>query len=253
MAKKKRPVALVTGGTSGIGLAILHRFAREGYDLVFCGRNQRRGEKAAAEILKKYGLRPIFVCADVGKEEGLRQVMVQGPGCLGRLDVLCNNAGIQKIGTIEELTLADWDEVMSVNARGAFVLTRMALPYLKKAKGCIVNVASTGGLVGYAGGSAYCVSKAALVMLTKVLALELAPSRIRANCVCPGAVNTPMVPPRIRKRVASQIPLGRVGLPQEVAELVHYLASVHAEQITGATFVLDGGVTAGRARLAGSL
>jgi len=249
LAKNKRPVALVTGGTSGIGLALLHRFAQEGYDSVFCGRNKRRGEKAAAEISSKYGLFSFFVRADLGKEEDLRQIMAEGPDKLGRLDVLCNNAGIQKIGGIETLTPTDWDEVMAVNTRSAFLLTRMALPYLKKAKGCIVNIASTGGLIGYSGGSAYCVSKAALIMLTKVLALELAPLRIRANCVCPGAVNTPMVPSKSRKRIANQIPIGRIGLPKEIAQLVFYLASKHAKQITGATFVVDGGVTAGRIRL----
>ena len=169
---------------------------------------------------------------------------------MGRLDVLCNNAGVQKLGAIEDLTPAVWDEVMSINARGAFLSTRMALPYLRKVRGRIVNVASTGGLVGYAGGSAYCVSKAAMVMLTKVLALELAPAHVRVNCVCPGAVKTPMVPSGSIKRVARQIPLGRIGLPKEVADLVFYLASDNARQITGGTFVMDGGVTAGRTRLA---
>ncbi len=250
MARNKRPVVLVTGGTSGIGQAVLHRFAQEGYDLAFCGRNLRRGEKAAAEIKKKFACRALFVPADVSNEEAVRRVMELGPGRLGRLDVLCNNAGIQKIAPIEDLSPAEWDEVMSVNARGAFLATQMALPYLRKVKGCIVNVSSTGGLVGYAGGSAYCVSKAALVMLTKVLALELAPYRVRVNCVCPGATDTPMVPPKSLKRVASQIPLGRVGLPREVADLIYYLSSASAKQITGGTFVVDGGVTAGRPRLA---
>jgi len=249
LARNKRPVVLVTGGTSGIGLAVLHRFAQEGYDLAFCGRNLRRGEKAVADIKKKFACRVVFVPADVSKEEAVRRVVELGPGRMGRLDVLCNNAGIQKIGPIENLTPAEWDEVMSVNARGAFLSTQMALPYLRKVKGCIVNIASTGGLVGYAGGSAYCVSKAALVMLTKVLALELAPSRVRVNCVCPGAVDTPMVPSKSLKRVASKIPLGRVGLPREIADLVYYLASTSAKQITGGVFVVDGGVTAGRPRL----
>lgn len=250
MAKNKRPVALVTGGTSGIGLAVLHRFAQEGYDLAFCDRNLQRGEKAAAAIKKKYHGQVVFVPGDVGKEEEVRRVVERGPGRWGRLDLLCNNAGIQKIGSIENLTAADWDEVMSVNTRGAFLITQLALPYLRKAKGSIVNIASTGGLVGYAGGSAYCVSKAALVMLTKVLALEFAPSGVRVNCICPGAVDTPMLPSKSLKRVASRIPLGRVGHPREVADLVYYLASGSAKQITGGTFVVDGGVTAGRPRLA---
>ena len=250
LAMNKRPVAFVTGGTSGIGLAVLHRFAQEGYDLAFCGRNLQRGEKAATEIKKRYKCQVLFVPGDVGKEAEVRRVVEQGPGRLGRLDVLCNNAGIQKIGPIEDLSPAEWDEVMSINARGAFLATQLALPYLRKVKGCIVNISSTGGLVGYAGGSAYCVSKAALVMLTKVLALELAPSRVRVNCVCPGATDTPMVSPKSLKRVASQIPLGRVGLPREVADLVFYLTSASAKQITGGTFVMDGGVTAGRPRLA---
>ena len=250
LAKNKRPVALVTGGTSGIGLAVLHRFAQEGYDLAFCGRNLQRGEKAATEIKKKYQCQVQFVPGDVGKEAEVQRVVERGPGRWGRLDVLCNNAGIQKIGSIEDLTAADWDEVMSINTRGAFLVTQLALPYLRKAKGSIVNIASTGGLMGYAGGSAYCVSKAALVMLTKVLALEFAPSGVRVNCICPGAVDTPMVASKSLKRVASRIALGRVGLPREVADLVHYLTSASAKQITGGTFVVDGGVTAGRPRLA---
>lgn len=250
MANKQRPVVLVTGGTSGIGLAVLHRFALEGYRLVFCGRRERKGAKVAADLSQRYGRRAIFVPANVGDEETVRRVMDEGPGKLGRLDVLCNNAGIQKVAPIEDLSPRAWDEVMSTNARGAFLMSRMALPYLRKARGCIVNVASTGGLVGYAGGSAYCVSKAALVMLTKVLALELAPARIRVNCVCPGAVHTPMVPSGSLRRVASRIPLRRVGLPREIAEIIFYLSSIHAKQITGGTFVVDGGVTAGRARLA---
>ncbi|NIO11464.1 MAG: SDR family oxidoreductase [Deltaproteobacteria bacterium] len=252
MARNKRPVVLVTGGTSGIGLAVLHHFARKGYDLAFCGRNVRRGEKAVADIRKKYSSRVLFVPGDVSKEEAVERVVKEGPGRLGRLDVLCNNAGIQKISAIQDLSPADWDEVMSVNARGAFLITRLALPYLKKSKGSIVNVASTGGLMGYAGGSAYCVSKAALVMLTKVLALELAPFKVRVNCICPGAVDTPMVPSKSLKSVASRIPLRRVGRSEEIAELVYYLSSQSAKQITGGTFVVDGGVTAGRPRLAPS-
>jgi NAD(P)-dependent dehydrogenase (short-subunit alcohol dehydrogenase family) len=121
---------------------------------------------------------------------------------------------------------------------------------LKKSKGTIINIASTGGLVGYAGGSAYCASKAAVVMLSKTTALEFAPHGIRVNCICPGATRTQLIPASKIKELPRQIPLGRVGEPSDVAELAFFLASEKARQITGGVYVIDGGITAGRPRLA---
>jgi NAD(P)-dependent dehydrogenase (short-subunit alcohol dehydrogenase family) len=126
--------------------------------------------------------------------------------------------------------------------------SKHALPHLKKTRGCIVNIASIAGLVGYAGGTAYSASKAALVMMSKVWALELAGDGIRVNCICPGATRTSMIPKAKLKTLPREIPLGRIGEPEDVAELAVFLASSKARQITGAVFTIDGGVTAGRPR-----
>jgi NAD(P)-dependent dehydrogenase (short-subunit alcohol dehydrogenase family) len=242
------PVILVTGGDSGIGLAICRRFARSGFRVVANGKDAKRGKKVV-EAVENCGARAIYVTADVTDERAVRDLIRRTIAAWGRLDVLCNNAGIQKLARIESAPAALWDEVMSVNARGPFLCSKYALPYLKKNQGSIVNIGSIGGLVGYAGGAAYCASKAALVMMTKVLALETASRRVRVNCICPGATKTSMIPPQKLKSLPRQIPLGRVGEPEDVAEMAFFLASPSARQITGGVFVVDGGITAGRPRL----
>ena len=139
---------------------------------------------------------------------------------------------------------------MAVNARAAFLSSKYGLPHLKWSKGTIINIASSAGLVCYAGGLAYCASKAALVMMTKTTALECAAYGIRVNCICPGATRTPLIPFHEIKNLPKQIPLGRICEPSDVAELALFLASEKARQITGGVYVIDGGSTAGRSRLA---
>jgi NAD(P)-dependent dehydrogenase (short-subunit alcohol dehydrogenase family) len=140
--------------------------------------------------------------------------------------------------------------VLAVNARGPFLATKYALPYLRKTRGSIINVASIAGLVGYAGGTVYSASKAALVIMSKIWALEFAADRVRVNCICPGATRTPMIDANKLDDISKQVPLGRVGEPEDIAELALFLASPKAKEITGGVFVVDGGITAGRARLA---
>lgn len=228
--KKTARVALITGGDSGIGLGIAEKFAAEGYRVAICGVDRKRGARAVAR-LQSGKTDAVYFVADVRKENQVRQLIRQAVRRFDRLDVLCNNAGIQKLATIENTPSALWDDVMSVNARGVFLCTKYVLSHLRKSKGSIVNIASTAGLVGYAGGSAYCASKAALVMLTKIAALEFAHYGIRVNCICPGATRTPMIPAAKIEELPEQIPLGRVGEPSDIAELAFFLASEKAGRL----------------------
>lgn len=244
------PVILVTGGDSGIGLAIGRRFACSGYRVALAGKNAAAGRKVSDQI-RRSGADCVYLRVDVRDEGQVRNLIRRILDRFGRLDVLCNNAGVQRLSSsIETASASLWDDVMAVNARGPFLCSKYAVPALKKVKGCIINIGSTGGLVGYAGGTAYCASKAALVMLSKVLALELAPDRVRVNCICPGGTRTPMIPSHKLKDLRKRIPLGRVGEPEDIAEMAFFIASESARQITGGVFVVDGGVTAGRLRLA---
>jgi NAD(P)-dependent dehydrogenase (short-subunit alcohol dehydrogenase family) len=242
------PVIFVTGGDSGIGLAIAGKFAGEGYRVALCGINRNKGARALASLGRSKTEANYFV-ADVRREKQLQNAVRRTVEYFGRLDVLCANAGIQRIATIETMSAQVWDDVLSVNARGVFLAAKYAVSYLKITRGCIINIASTGGLAGYAGGTAYCASKAAVVMLSKTLALELAGDGVRVNCICPGATRTAMISKKTIKSIPKEIPLRRIGEPEDVAEMVLFLASDRARQITGGVFVVDGGITAGRPRL----
>lgn len=243
------PVILVTGGDSGIGLAVARKFAAERYRIAICGTDRKKGERALAS-LHQFESPSVYLVADVRKENRIQNLIRRTIERFGRLDVLCNNAGIQKLASIETMPVTLWDDVMAVNARGGWLCAKYALPHLKKTRGSIINISSTGGLVGYAGGIAYCASKAAVVMMSKTLALELAGYGIRVNCICPGATRTPMIAAAKLKELPKQIPLGRMGEPEDVAEMAFFLASEKARQITGGVYVIDGGITAGRPRLA---
>lgn len=243
------PVILVTGGDSGIGFGIARKFAAMGHDVAICSPDRDRCKRALAS-LAKYECRLAAITADLRKENQVKSLLRRTIDEFGRLDVLCNNAGIQKLGAIEKTPTSSWDDVMAVNVRAAYLCTKYALPHLKFSKGAIVNIASIAGLVGCAEASAYCASKAALIMLTKTTALEFAPYGVRVNCICPGATRTALIPTAKLKEAPKTIPLGRVGEPNDVAELALFLSSEKARQITGGTYVIDGGATAGRARLA---
>lgn len=250
LAKDKNrssPVVLVTGGDSGIGFGIARKFAAMGYDVAICSPDHERSKRALAN-LEKYECRLAAIAADLRKDKQVQALLRRTVDQFGRLDVLCNNAGIQKLGAIEKTAVSQWDDVMAVNLRGAYLCMKYALPHLKFSRGAVVNIASIAGLVGYADGAAYCASKAALIMLSKTSALEWAPYGIRVNCVCPGATHTPMIPAEKLTQLPKQIPLGRVGEPNDVAELALFLASDKARHITGGVYVVDGGVTAGRPR-----
>ena len=242
-------VVLVTGATSGIGRAVALRFAESTVRVVAVGRNPE-ALREVGEAIKKAGGEPLTVAADVTKEEDVRQSLQQTLGRFGRLDVLVNAAGHISTGSIEDTSLAAWDKMMDVNLRAVFQLMQLATPHLVPTQGNIVNVSSVTGLRSFPGVLAYCVSKAGVDQLTRCAALELASKGVRVNAVNPGVVVTEIHKrggmgeddyQKFLERSKTTHPIGRVGQPREVAELVFFLASERASWITGATYSIDGG------------
>jgi NAD(P)-dependent dehydrogenase (short-subunit alcohol dehydrogenase family) len=242
-------VVLVTGATSGIGHAVAVKFAEASARVVALGRNQQ----ALTEVenaAKSVGSQALALTVDVTNGDETRRAIDEAIDKFGRLDVLVNAAGHISSGSIETTSLAAWDAMMEVNLRSVFQLMQLATPHLIETKGNIVNVSSVTGLRSFPGVLAYCVSKAALDQLTRCAALELAPKGVRVNAVNPGVVVT-----EIHKRGGmseadyekflehskTTHPLGRVGDPKEIAELIFYLASEKASWITGGTYQIDGG------------
>ena len=245
---------LVTGGSSGIGLATALAFGREGARVAVADVASERGRQAAAAVRAEGG-DARFVRGDVSKEADARRMVGSTVAAFGRLDVLFNNAGILIEAPVHEMAAADWDRVLAVNLRGAFLMAREAVrEMLHQGGGAIVNTASVNALVGDAEAAAYCASKAGVALLTKSLALAYAKQGIRVNAVCPGWVETRMFQQEAETRGVSvqeyrglagrQHPVGRVGRPEEIARIVLFLASEEASYVTGSLVVADGGYTA---------
>jgi NAD(P)-dependent dehydrogenase (short-subunit alcohol dehydrogenase family) len=242
-------VVMVTGSTSGIGHAVAVRFAAAGAHVVALGRDQSALSEVKSEI-ERAGADALTIATDVTNESDLRDALDEAIDRFDGLDVLVNAAGHISTGTIEDTSLAAWDAMMNVNLRAVFQLMQMATPHLIKSKGNIVNISSVTGLRSFPGVLAYCVSKAAVDQLTRCSALELAPKGVRVNAVNPGVVVTEIHKrggmktedyERFLEHSKTTHPLGRVGDPNEIAELVLYLASEKAAWITGATYSIDGG------------
>ena len=244
-------VAVITGGTSGIGLATAKLFASEGASVALVGRSGEKGVEAV-RFLADSGFEATFHRGDVSREGDVERAVNEVLEAHGRIDVLVNNAGIYRAAPLTELRVEDWDSVIAVNLRGTFLMTRAVLPHMIEAGGgSIVNVSSTAGVSPYAKGTAYCASKAAVIAFSRALALEVADRGVRVNVVCPGLTDTPMLrgiagDEEAYRGFARLVPVGRIADPEEVARVILFLASDQASYVTGAVYVVDGGMTAGR-------
>lgn len=250
-----RKVALITGGTSGIGEATAKLFAREGARVAITGRRVELGEAVVTQIKQSSG-EAIFIVADVTRAEDCRRSIDETIAAYERIDILFNNAGIVTQGTLEKTSEEDWTRTFDVNVKGTYLMTRLALPIMRgQGGGVIVNNASDWGMVGGPGYTAYSASKGAVVLLTKSVALEVARDHIRVNAVCPGdtAVERWRIDERRNpsgdfeaelKAMGEELPIGRVGTVDEIANAVLFLASDESSFMTGATLVVDGGNTA---------
>ncbi|MGD8360069.1 MAG: SDR family NAD(P)-dependent oxidoreductase [Gemmatimonadota bacterium] len=247
-------VALITGGTSGIGKATATLFAKEGAAVALTGRNRERGEEVARGI-NQGGGNALFIQADVRLADDCRRAVELTLERFGRIDVLFNNAGVFHPKTVPECTEEEWDETIDSSLKGAFLMSKYALPsMIRRGSGSIIHNSSGWGILGGDRAAAYCAAKGGLVVMTKAMAIDHGPDGIRVNCVCPGDVDTPMLADDARKRGmawedyhagAADRPLGRVGNPEEIARAVLFLASDEASFITGESLVVDGGGVAG--------
>jgi len=234
--------AIVTGGAAGIGLGIVQRLLDDGMNVLAADRNPDACD-VARRLLEG---RPAHVMeADMADEERVREVMDEALVHFGRIDLLCNNAGVRHIAPLADIPFADWQESFRVNVDAALLGARAVLPAMREqGSGVIVNIGSISGTAPYAEGGAYGASKAALIALTRVMAMEFGPLGVRVNCIAPGSIDREST----GEMSSSHIPIGRTGVPQDVASLVAYLASDEASYLNGAVIVLDGGATAGRTR-----
>ena len=239
-------VAIITGGGTGIGRGIAEAFAREGAKVVIAGRDGKKLELVASKI----GAECLAQRADVSRSDDVKKLVDSAVTHFGGIHILVNNAGILLPGTAESHTEGDWDQTFAVNVRGLWLLSRAVLPHMRAAGGgSIVNIGSVLILVSARNRVAYSASKGAVLSMTRAMALDHAPEKIRVNCICPGIVDTEMVArfnldESAREQRIGWHPLGRFGQPEDIAEAAVFLASDESSWITGAAFPVDGGYTA---------
>lgn len=241
-----KKIALVTGGTRGIGKKVAEKFAKEGYNLVLNYVSDNTDINSVIDSFKEYKNEVILVKADVSKFNECENLVKEAIEKFGKIDVLVNNAGITKDGLIAMMKEDAFDRVIDVNLKGTFNMTRNVVPYMmKKRCGNIVNISSVVGVAGNAGQSNYAASKAGIIGFTKSLAKELAPRNIRVNAVAPGFIDTDMtsvLTDKVKDNIYSQIPLKRMGEAEEVANVVYFLSDYESSYITGQVINVDGGM-----------
>ena len=253
MLRLSGKVAFITGGGTGIGRACALAFAREGAEVAVVGRRKEPLDKVAREIVAAGG-KCVALSCDVTQRSSVEGALAQAEKHFGRLDSIVNNAGAVVVATVEHTSDQDWDRVLATNLTGTFFVSRAALAPLRRAGGgSIVNIGSVLGLVARKDRAVYCAAKAGVSGLTRAMALDHAHEKIRVNCICPTIVETELgmlsiqqtanAVAEIQKRIG-EIPIGRLGKPDDVAMMAVYLVSEEASWVTGASFPLDGGLTA---------
>ena len=235
-------IAIVTGGSKGIGYSIADRFTKEGARVIICSRTKSELSEAATKIGCE------FYQLDVSDSKSVKSMTKWFSKKHGKLDILVNNAGLLRPGKITKTTEEDWDLQINVNLKGPFLMSNNFLPHMNDG-GSILNISSTVGLRAMSGAAAYCASKGGVVNLTRAMALDLA-GKIRVNCICPAVVDTPMVDERVQaSNVSREVldnvqPIGRMGKPEEIAAMALHLCGPEAEWTTGSIITVDGGQTA---------
>jgi 3-oxoacyl-[acyl-carrier protein] reductase len=250
MRKLENRIALITGAASGIGKAIAMKFACEGANIAIVDIAKKPAEEFAQEI-RKTGCKAIAIPCDVTDERQVEQAVSQTVKELGGLDILVNNAGVSPLKALEEISLDEWNKVLGINLTGPFLFTKYAFPYLKKSgpKGRIINMGSLAGQIGgIAVGLHYTATKGGIMAMTKQLAKLLAPFKATVNSIAPGTTDTPLVqdwPQETKDALVKQIPLGRLAMPEDVANAALFFASDEACFVTGATINVNGGMFIG--------